>query len=83
MGFSPGYGFTGIAVALLARNHPLGILASALLFAGLHKGATDLDFETEKVTRELSQILQAVIIVTVAAEGVWAALKRKVGGRHV
>jgi simple sugar transport system permease protein len=37
-GFSSGYGFIGIAVALLARNHPVGCIASALLFAALQQG---------------------------------------------
>ena len=39
IGFSPGYGFTGIAVALLGRNRPIGVIASALLFGALHKGS--------------------------------------------
>ena len=85
-GFSPDYGFIGIAVALLARNHPLGILGSALLFGALHKGAGDLDLETEHVTRELSFVLQALVILSVAADGLWVHLKskfeKKEGGTH-
>ena len=54
MGFSPEYGFMGIAVALLGRNQPAGVVAAALLFGALHKGAADLDLETERVTQELS-----------------------------
>jgi ABC-type uncharacterized transport system, permease component len=72
VGFSPEYGFIGIAVALLGRNHPLGILAAALLFGALHKGATALDLETEHVTRDLSLILQALILLSVCAEGLWS-----------
>ncbi len=71
LGFSPEYGFTGIAVALLARNHPFGILLSALLFGALHKGTADLDLETEHVPRELSLVMQALIILGVSAEGLW------------
>lgn len=71
LGFSPGYGFMGIAVALLGRNRPLGIVLSAILFGALHKGSSDLDFETEAVTRDLSQILQALIILCVASDGLW------------
>ncbi len=66
--FSPGYGFLGIAVALLGGNHPIGILFSALLFGALHKGASDLDLETERVTREVSDIFQALIILFVSAQ---------------
>jgi simple sugar transport system permease protein len=77
MGFSPEYGFIGIAVALLGRNRPLGVVAAALLFGALHKGAGALDMETEKVTRDFSQILQALIILTVSATGFWEFLRRR------
>lgn len=66
LGFSPDYGFIGIAVALLAGNNPIGILFSAFLFAALHKGAADLDIETENVTRDLSLVIQALVILAVA-----------------
>lgn len=71
LGFSPEYGFIGIAVALLGRNKPVGIVAAAILFGALHKGTADLDFETENVTRELSLILQALVILSVSADGLW------------
>lgn len=77
VGFSPEYGFIGIAVALLARNHPIGILAAALLFGALHKGATALDLETEHVTRDLSLILQAIILLSVCAESLWNWMAKK------
>lgn len=77
MGFSPGYGFIGIAVALLARNRPVGIIAAALLFAALHKGSMELDLDTEKITKDMSQILQALIIACVAAEGFWEWVKKR------
>lgn len=72
LGFSPGYGFMGIAVALLGRNQPLGVVISAVLFGALYKGTTDLDLETEHITRDLSQILQAFVILCVSADGLWA-----------
>lgn len=68
-GFSPQYGFTGIAVALLARNHPLGILLSALLFGALHNAARELEFSSDKVTKELSLVIQGIIVALIAAEG--------------
>ncbi len=77
VGFSPGYGFIGIAVALLGRNKPLGIVASAFLFGALHKGATDLDLETENITRDLSLVLQALVILCVSVDGVWDVILRK------
>jgi general nucleoside transport system permease protein len=45
LGFSPEYGFIGIAVALLGRNQPAGVVAAALLFGALHKGTADLDWK--------------------------------------
>jgi general nucleoside transport system permease protein len=77
LGFSPQYGFIGIAVALLGRNRPGGVVAAALLFGALHKGTADLDLETEHVTREVSLILQALIILSVSAEGLWSWMKRR------
>ena len=79
IGFSPDYGFIGIAVALLARGRPLGVLASALLFGALHKGTGSLDLETDHVTRDLSLILQALVILSVAAEGIWHKQRIKEG----
>lgn len=77
VGFSPEYGFLGIAVALLGRNEPLGVVLAALLFGALHKGAADLDMETEHVTRELSLVLQALIILTVSADGLWTWMRKR------
>jgi simple sugar transport system permease protein len=75
--FSPDYGFMGIAVALLARNNPFAIIPAALLFGALHKGAADLDLETEHVTRELSLVLQGIILLSVSAEGLWTWIKTR------
>lgn len=67
-GFSDNYGFTGIAVALLGRNHPVGVIFAALLFAVLTRGGVPVDAFTEHVTKDIVQILQATIILFVAAE---------------
>ena len=79
VGFSPEYGFMGIAVALLGRNRPLGIVAAALLFGALHQGTAGLDLETEHITRELSLVLQALIILSVSADGLWSWIKGRRG----
>jgi simple sugar transport system permease protein len=65
-GYSPQYGFTGIAVALLSRGKFMGLLLSALLFGALHRGALELDLETENITRDLAAIIQANILVCMA-----------------
>jgi ABC-type uncharacterized transport system permease subunit len=79
LGFSPDYGFLGIAVALLARNSPLGIIFSALLFGSLHRGSLSLDLETEKITRDFSYILQALIILFVSVRALpnYFSIKKK------
>ena len=60
--FSGGIGFTGIAVALLGRNHPFGVIVASFLFAVLNVGALDLGVY-EGIPRELVIILQALIII--------------------
>jgi general nucleoside transport system permease protein len=67
-GFSDNYGFTGIAVALLGRNHPLGVILAALLFAVLQHGGIYVDGFSENVTKDIVQVLQGIIILFVAAE---------------
>ncbi|HYP51979.1 MAG TPA: ABC transporter permease [Pyrinomonadaceae bacterium] len=70
-GFSGGvasYGFAGIAVALLGRNHPVGVLLAALLFGALIRGGLFVDIFTDKVSKDLVLVLQAVVILFVAAE---------------
>lgn len=79
IGFSPAYGFLGIAVALLARQNFLGIIGSSFLLALLHKGASDLDLETQYLTRDFSRVLQALIIFSVAASYYLFSAKRNKG----
>ncbi|MGH9836213.1 MAG: ABC transporter permease [Blastocatellia bacterium] len=66
--FSPGYGFAGIAVALLGRNHPVGVVLAALLFGALNRGGLFVDIFTDRVSKDLVQVLQAIIILFVAME---------------
>ncbi|HKV42560.1 MAG TPA: ABC transporter permease [Blastocatellia bacterium] len=67
-GFSPSYGFTGIAVALLGRNHPAGVLIAAILFGALTRASLFIDIFTTKVSKDWVLILQAIIIIFVACE---------------
>jgi simple sugar transport system permease protein len=61
--FPTGLGFTGIAVALVGRNHPIGIALAALLFGFLERSAQILDFNG--VPKEIFLIMEGVIILTV------------------
>lgn len=63
LNFVAGAGFTGIAVALMGRNHPVGIVLAALLFGALTQGGTELDFEMQTVTRELVIVIQGLVIL--------------------
>ena len=65
--FSSGLGFTGIAVALLAKNNPFGVIASAILFGALSAGAGTMQLEAD-VPQKVVYILQGVIIFLIAAE---------------
>ncbi|MGH7703090.1 MAG: ABC transporter permease [Gemmatimonadales bacterium] len=68
---SPGYGFTGIAVALLARLHPLAIMATGTLFAALEAGAGAMQREAG-VPAVAVYVVEAVIIVLVLLADVYA-----------
>ncbi len=63
LNFPAGYGFTGIAVALMGRNHPVGILMASLLFGVLYQGGAELAFEVPKITREMVVAIQGLIIL--------------------
>lgn len=63
-GISPGYGFTAMVVALLAKLHPVGIVASAYLFASLRVGA-DMMQRTVQVPLALSHVIQGLVVLTV------------------
>lgn len=76
-GFSPGYGYMGIAVALLGRGEPLGIVPAAIFFGALHRGSADLDLDTQNVSRDLALVMQAVIILLVAVEAVLRPRRRR------
>jgi ABC-type uncharacterized transport system permease subunit len=78
-GFSDNYGFTGIAVALLGRNHPVGVILAALLFAVLQRGGVPVDAFTQLVSKDIVLILQALVILFVASEGIFHRRVRTIG----
>jgi ABC-type uncharacterized transport system permease subunit len=59
-------GFNGIGVALLGRNHPVGVVLGAILFGGLAAGAQEMQFTTD-VPLQLADVLLAVILLLVTA----------------
>ncbi len=78
---SPGYGYDGILIAMIAMYHPLGVVLVALMFGALKVGALPME-QFSNVPSELIDVLQSVIILFVAAEtGLFTWLRAK-GGKH-
>jgi simple sugar transport system permease protein len=67
--FSSGYGFDSIAIALLGRNNPFGILASSFLFGAMRNGA-DLMEISSGVSKHIISLIQALVLLFVAAPAV-------------
>jgi simple sugar transport system permease protein len=65
-GFSAGYGFDAIALALLGRSHPFGVVIAALLFGFLRGGATSMQ-SMAGVPIDIISIIQGLIIIFIAA----------------
>jgi simple sugar transport system permease protein len=57
-----GAGFAGIAVALLGRGHPLGVVLAAVLFGALNQGGAALSFDMPAVTRDVVIVAEGVVI---------------------
>jgi len=76
-GIGSGVGVMGIAVALLGRNHPAGIVAAALLLGTLSHGGLAV---AEQVPKEIVQILQAIIILAVACASAYRARRARLAG---
>jgi simple sugar transport system permease protein len=65
--FVAGAGFAGIAVSLIGRNHPLGIVFASLLFGALYQGGAELSFEISGFSREMVFMLQGLIVLFAGA----------------
>ena len=65
--FVAGAGFAGIAVALIGRNHPVGIVLAALLFGALYQGGAELSFEIPGFSRDMVFTLQGLIVLFAGA----------------
>ena len=61
--FVSGAGFTGIAVALMGRNHPLGIIFASVLFGALFQGGAEVAFEVRGFSRDMVVMLQGFIVL--------------------
>ncbi len=85
-GFSSGYGFDGIAVASLANGNFIGVLLSGAFFGALRAGAMYVN-RVAKIPYDFAIVIQALIIVLIAAPYMWRGLGGKIkwnrkGGEH-
>jgi ABC-type uncharacterized transport system permease subunit len=69
LGFSVGYGFDAIAIALLGKTHPLGVVLAALLWGAMRNGATRMQFLTQ-IPVDVISVIQALILLFVAADAI-------------
>lgn len=65
--FVAGAGFAGIAVSLIGRNHPLGIVLASILFGVLYQGGSELAFEINGFSRDMVFMLQGLIVLFAGA----------------
>ncbi|MFD1695507.1 ABC transporter permease [Roseibium aestuarii] len=65
--FVAGYGFVGIAVALMGRAHPVGIILAAILFGMLYQGGAELAFEMPAISRDMIIVIQGLVILFAGA----------------
>jgi simple sugar transport system permease protein len=78
MAFSAGYGFDSIALSLLGKNHPVGVLLSALLFGTLRSGSTRMQ-NLARIPVDIIGVIQALVIAFVAAPAIIRAIYRLKG----
>ncbi|EFL88431.1 ABC transporter permease [Ahrensia sp. R2A130] len=65
--FVEGAGFVGIAVALMGRSHPAGIVPAAILFGALYQGGAELAFDMPNITRDMIILIQGLVILFAGA----------------
>ena len=65
--FTAGFGFVGIAVALMGRAHPVGIVLAAILFGVLYQGGAELAFDKPKISRDMIVVIQGLVVLFAGA----------------
>jgi simple sugar transport system permease protein len=67
-GFSPGYGFDGIAVALIGFQNPIGTVPAAILLGAIRAGALTMD-RTTRIPADFVTVIQALMLLVLAVPG--------------
>ncbi|MED4604012.1 ABC transporter permease [Paenibacillus validus] len=78
---SSGYGFDGVAVALLGGNHPLGVVLAATLFGSLTYGSAGMSFGAD-VPPEIIRVIIGLVIFFVASHGIVRLVLRPITARR-
>jgi general nucleoside transport system permease protein len=65
--YTAGFGFVGIAVALMGRAHPVGIILAAILFGVLYQGGAELAFDKPKISRDMIVVIQGLVVLFAGA----------------
>ena len=78
--FSSGYGFDSIAIALIAKNNPIGIVGAAFLFGAMRNGADLMELQSG-VSKYVISLIQALVLLFVAAPSMVRYLLRMKEGR--
>jgi len=65
--FVAGAGFVGIAVALMGRSHPVGIILASVLFGMLYQGGAEIAFEMPNISRDMIVVIQGLVILFAGA----------------
>ncbi len=74
LGFSPGYGFDGMAVAIIAKNNPVGSVAVALLFGLMYYGGININMWTNVPSEWVSSLIAIMLILVAAESGIFHSL---------
>ena len=75
--FSPGYGFMGIAIALMGKNHPFGIVVSALIFGAIMRGGLMVDIYSDTLSKDIMYVFQGIIILFIGARMLGGFIRKK------
>ncbi len=75
-GFSGGIGWNGIAVALIARNHPVAVIPAALFFAYIEAGAKSAMINSD-VTLEIASVVQSIVFFLITSQVIYSLFRRR------
>lgn len=76
-GFSPGYGYDGIPIALLSNGNPIGMFIGSILFAAIRAGSNTMQME-HGISSEIISVIQGTLVILIACEYIIKFLAKKI-----